>query len=96
VVFGQHFLQSRIFLDFFPKFFFTFATRNMAELTFSQFSFLKDLGIEEENMGCYNGKWFGNGPVYTTLNPSTGKPLARIRGVCTYLLVSISSCVNFF
>jgi len=53
----------------------------MAQLTFADYPFLKDLGLEEENLGCFNGKWGGSGPVITNYNPATGKPLATIR--CT-------------
>jgi hypothetical protein len=50
-------------------------------LTFSQYPFLKELGLEEDNMGCYNGKWFGSGKDIIALNPSNNKPIARVRGV---------------
>lgn len=34
----------------------------MAELAYSKFAFLKELGIEAENFGAYyNGKWQGSG-----------------------------------
>jgi len=52
----------------------------MTELMYAQHPFLKELGIEEENAGVYNGKWFGSGDVYTTVSPSNNKPIARIRG----------------
>jgi len=50
------------------------------ELTYSQFPFLKELGIEEENNGVFNGKWFGSGKSYLTYNPTTNKPIARVKG----------------
>eukprot|EP01117_Protostelium_nocturnum_P014614 TRINITY_DN557_c0_g1_i1.p1 TRINITY_DN557_c0_g1~~TRINITY_DN557_c0_g1_i1.p1 ORF type:complete len:514 (+),score=227.72 TRINITY_DN557_c0_g1_i1:121-1662(+) len=50
------------------------------ELTLNNYPFLKELGIEEENLGVYNGKWFGSGDVFTTVSPSDNKPIARIRG----------------
>eukprot|EP00753_Platysulcus_tardus_P007696 PLAT15397.1.p2 GENE.PLAT15397.1~~PLAT15397.1.p2 ORF type:complete len:526 (+),score=252.21 PLAT15397.1:35-1579(+) len=50
-----------------------------APLTFSDYPFLAELGLEEENSGFYNGEWGGSGEVYTTVNPSNGKPIARIR-----------------
>ena len=50
------------------------------KLTFDQHPFLARLGLEEENMGCWNGKeWVGNGDMYTSMNPSTGEPVARIK-----------------
>eukprot|EP01113_Clastostelium_recurvatum_P037398 TRINITY_DN545_c0_g1_i2.p1 TRINITY_DN545_c0_g1~~TRINITY_DN545_c0_g1_i2.p1 ORF type:complete len:524 (+),score=123.32 TRINITY_DN545_c0_g1_i2:44-1573(+) len=51
----------------------------MADLTFKQYPFLKELGLEEENPGCFNGKWGGKGELLTAYNPTTGKPIARIR-----------------
>lgn len=49
-------------------------------LTFNQYPFLKDLGLSEDNNGCYHsGKWVGNGKVVTSYNPTTNKPIARIR-----------------
>ena len=50
-----------------------------APLTYSKYPFLKELGLEEENPGCYNGTWCGSGSVYTSLNPTTGEPIARVR-----------------
>jgi hypothetical protein len=41
--------------------------------------FLKELGLEEENPGVYCGKWAGSGELLTSYNPSTGKPIARVR-----------------
>jgi aldehyde dehydrogenase family 7 protein A1 len=54
----------------------------MAEekLSYSEYPFLKELGIEEENAGVYNGSWFGAGKVYTTCSPSDNRPICRIRG----------------
>jgi aldehyde dehydrogenase family 7 protein A1 len=53
----------------------------MAEqaLTFNEYPFLKELGLEEENDGCYNGKWGGKGKVLTSVNPTNRKPIARVR-----------------
>lgn len=49
-------------------------------MTCNEYPFLRELGITEENLGCYyGGKWTGSGPVYTSVNPTTGKPIARIR-----------------
>mgnify|MGYP007125564147 CR=1 FL=1 len=52
-----------------------------SDLTFNAYPFLKELGLEEENAGVFCGEWFGNGPVITSVNPSDGKPIARIRSV---------------
>jgi aldehyde dehydrogenase family 7 protein A1 len=49
-------------------------------LEFNQHPFLKDLGLSEDNNGCYHsGKWVGNGKVITSYNPATNQPIARIR-----------------
>jgi len=50
-------------------------------LTFSKYPFLKELGLAEENNGVYNGRWGGNGPVVTSVNPATNEPIAHIRTV---------------
>jgi aldehyde dehydrogenase family 7 protein A1 len=50
-----------------------------AELTFADYPFLADLGIEADNAGVYcGGKWSGSGKVITSYCPSTGKPIARV------------------
>lgn len=51
----------------------------MSSLTASKYPFLKELGIEEENMGVFDGKkWGGSGDTFTSMNPSTGEEIARI------------------
>jgi len=50
------------------------------DLTYKDYPFLNELGLKEENFGVYNGEWFGSGPIITSTNPSTGKPIARIKG----------------
>ncbi|CAF4757464.1 unnamed protein product, partial [Rotaria sp. Silwood2] len=42
-------------------------------------SFLTDLGLEEENLGVFDGKWFANGQVIDSISPSTNEPIARVR-----------------
>lgn len=52
----------------------------MQTLTFNQYPFLKELGLSEDNAGCYrNGEWVGNGATITSVNPATNQPIARIR-----------------
>jgi len=51
----------------------------MAALTFNEYPFLKELGLEEENQGMYNGKWGGSGEFHTSINPTNGKPIAKVR-----------------
>jgi aldehyde dehydrogenase family 7 protein A1 len=47
-------------------------------LTFHKYPFLAELGLTEDNLGCYNGTWFGHGEVVTSINPASGEPIARI------------------
>ncbi|CAF1362411.1 unnamed protein product [Rotaria sordida] len=41
--------------------------------------FFTDLGLEEENLGVFDGKWFANGEVIDSISPSTNEPIARVR-----------------
>ena len=51
-----------------------------ANLTFNEFPFLKELGLQETNFGCYrNGEWSGNGGEVTSMNPHNNKPIAMIK-----------------
>jgi aldehyde dehydrogenase family 7 protein A1 len=60
--------------------------------TFSKYPFLANLGLQEQNSGCYDGsKWFGSGPKVVSYNPSTGEPLAQIS---TSSPVEYESCVQ--
>lgn len=50
------------------------------ELTFNQYPFLRELGLSEDNSGCYrNGEWVGSGQVVTAISPADNKPIARVR-----------------
>ncbi|XP_074138063.1 alpha-aminoadipic semialdehyde dehydrogenase [Sminthopsis crassicaudata] len=44
-----------------------------------QYSWLKDLGLKEENEGVYNGTWGGRGEVVTSYCPANNEPIARVR-----------------
>ena len=49
-------------------------------LTFNQYPFLKELGLAEDNLGCYrDGKWVGNGPTHVAICPHNNLPLARVK-----------------
>lgn len=49
-------------------------------LTFSEFPFLKELGLSETNNGVYRrGVWGGSGEEYISNNPHNNKPIAKIR-----------------
>jgi len=44
------------------------------------YPFLKEIGIDQENLGCYNGhEWNGSGKFMDSVNPSTGKKIAKIK-----------------
>jgi aldehyde dehydrogenase family 7 protein A1 len=47
-------------------------------LTFAKYPFLKELGLQEENCGCYDGKWSSNGKKMTTKCPTTGENVATV------------------
>jgi len=50
------------------------------ELEFDKYPFLKELGLTKDNLGCYCGSsFFANGEWITSINPATGKPIARVR-----------------
>ena len=49
-------------------------------LTYNDYPFLKELGLEEVNNGVYRGgEWVGNGPEFTSVSPHNNKPLAKIK-----------------
>jgi aldehyde dehydrogenase family 7 protein A1 len=50
-----------------------------SDLSFHEYPFLAELGLQEENAGMYNGSWGGSGALLTSVNPATGRPIARIR-----------------
>ena len=45
----------------------------------TNFSFLKDLGLERTNKGVYNGEWSGNGEVVKSIDPATNKVIAEVQ-----------------
>eukprot|EP01114_Cavostelium_apophysatum_P023008 TRINITY_DN852_c0_g1_i1.p1 TRINITY_DN852_c0_g1~~TRINITY_DN852_c0_g1_i1.p1 ORF type:complete len:517 (-),score=145.41 TRINITY_DN852_c0_g1_i1:67-1617(-) len=47
-------------------------------LNYNKYPFLKELGLEEDNLGVYCGKWFGNGSTYTSISPIDNQPIARV------------------
>ncbi|KAM9367211.1 alpha-aminoadipic semialdehyde dehydrogenase isoform 2-T2 [Phaethornis superciliosus] len=44
-----------------------------------RYAWLKELDLQEENPGVYNGSWGGGGQVVTTLCPANNQPIARVR-----------------
>jgi len=55
-----------------------------------KYAFLKELGLEENNPGVFNGTWGGNGEVVTSLCPANGRPIAQ---VTTGTLEDYDGCV---
>lgn len=50
------------------------------KLTFNKYPFLKELGLQEVNHGCYkNGQWVANGQEVICVNPHDNKPIAKVR-----------------
>ncbi|XP_050345521.1 putative aldehyde dehydrogenase family 7 member A1 homolog [Nymphalis io] len=44
-----------------------------------KYSFLKDLGLEKNNVGVFNGKWKANGQVIQSYSPANGKIIAEVQ-----------------
>jgi len=55
-----------------------------------KYQFLKDLGIQEQNLGVFDGQWKGSGEVVTSVSPANGQPIAS---VVTGNLADYESCV---
>ncbi|XP_065512765.1 alpha-aminoadipic semialdehyde dehydrogenase isoform X2 [Caloenas nicobarica] len=53
----------------------------MSSLLVSQprYAWLRELGLQEENPGVYNGRWGGGGQVVTTFCPANNQPIASVR-----------------
>ena len=47
----------------------------------SDYPFLAELGLKDENLGVYYGQWTGNGSWVKSIDPSTGKVIAQVREV---------------
>uniref|UniRef100_A0A8C1VK05 aldehyde dehydrogenase (NAD(+)) n=1 Tax=Cyprinus carpio TaxID=7962 RepID=A0A8C1VK05_CYPCA len=57
------------------------AAVNMSTLLVNrpQYSWLRELGLGEDNDGVYNGCWGGQGQVVTSYCPANNEPIARVR-----------------
>uniref|UniRef100_A0A673JZB5 Aldehyde dehydrogenase domain-containing protein n=1 Tax=Sinocyclocheilus rhinocerous TaxID=307959 RepID=A0A673JZB5_9TELE len=57
------------------------AAVNMSTLLVNrpQYSWLRELGLSEDNDGVYNGSWGGQGQVVTSYCPANNEPIARVR-----------------
>ncbi|XP_074021885.1 alpha-aminoadipic semialdehyde dehydrogenase isoform X2 [Numenius arquata] len=53
----------------------------MSTLLVSQprYAWLRELGLQEENPGVYNGRWGGRGQVVTTYCPANNEPIASVQ-----------------
>ncbi len=49
-------------------------------LSLSKYPALKELGLREEELGVFAGKWGGQGEYFTSANPASNEPIARVRG----------------
>lgn len=54
----------------------------MAQLSFAQHPFLAELGLEADNLGCFDGSWFASGDFITC--PHERLPLPPLPPMCDY------------
>lgn len=83
----------------------TVIARRLYGTEYSKHSFLKELGLQERNMGVFDGEWFAHGAEFPSVNPSTGQTIAYVQGGSsadyTRVMKSISAarvccCTLFF
>jgi aldehyde dehydrogenase family 7 protein A1 len=61
-------------------------------LNFAKYPFLKELGLSEQNLGCYrNGEWVGRGTTVTSVNPHNNEKVATIK---TASLEDYEECIK--
>ena len=57
-----------------------------SQLTFNKYPFLKELGLNEVNHGCYRrGEWVSDGPDAVSVNPHNGEKIAVVKTCSTKL-----------
>ncbi|CAI4229182.1 unnamed protein product [Auanema sp. JU1783] len=58
-----------------------FQSKRMASylINDSKYSFLKELGLAEQNCGVYHGKWAASGPVTESFSPANNKAIAKVQ-----------------
>jgi len=62
------------------------------QLSYSKYPFLAELGLTEENFGCYRrGEWVGAGAPVTSINPHNNEPVARTK---TASLANYQECIQ--
>ncbi|TKR76581.1 hypothetical protein L596_017699 [Steinernema carpocapsae] len=56
-------------------------TRMVSSLLISnpKYAFLKELGLQEENAGVFNGEWKASGAVVDSVSPATNEVIARVK-----------------
>uniref|UniRef100_A0A3B3HNF1 Aldehyde dehydrogenase 7 family, member A1 n=1 Tax=Oryzias latipes TaxID=8090 RepID=A0A3B3HNF1_ORYLA len=54
------------------------ATMSSLLINQPKYSWLKELGLSEDNPGVYNGSWGGSGEVITSYCPANNEPIARV------------------
>ena len=53
--------------------------KNFSSYSISKYPFLKRLGLEKNNIGCFNGKeWKSNGKTYKIINPSNNDIICNV------------------
>lgn len=50
----------------------------MTEYSYQKYPFLKELELEEQNFGCFSGKWEANGKVIDAISPIDNKPICKV------------------
>ena len=58
--------------------FFRMASSNQLLISHPEYSWLKDLGLTENNSGVFHGKWLASGPVIQSVSPANNKPIANV------------------
>lgn len=51
----------------------------MAEITFDDYPFLAELGIEKSSLGCFHGSWVAGGSEIPCICPHTGKVISYVK-----------------
>merc|ERR1711970_114501 len=60
-------------------------------ITEPKYAFLKDLDLQENNKGVFNGQWIGSGEVVTSMCPANNRPIATVQ---QGTLQDFDSCVK--
>lgn len=63
----KHVYEQQV--KFLPESVNKFSFHYCTQPTMTSHDFLKELDIQEENLGVYYGQWAGSGSVYTSVSP---------------------------